>query len=671
MDGTLAVLRRSSLPAARGDRIAARKRKAVAFVAVLACLLIPAAGAAPATAETATYSATQTIPVPPASNFAGSGGGDGWAVAMSENAVYNVFHHEFYIGVACHLQSNAEACSGYPKTVTEPGGTGFRSQPQPGLYLDQHTGKLYVFATRETDQTGGVVCIDTASEAANPFCGFTALTGSGEAPFTTNRGISGLSNPMLIGTHLYSFNFAEGPQSGDKNELTCFDVGTDAACAGQPFGVTIPAGNVTTQGNEPIGETAAIAGKAIIPMEIDGASWLACFDDASQTSCGGHWPVKLAFPYVSSYGAPFPLLSTNGTTTGLCLPTGTDQCFNLEGESAGTPEHMSEAIPGTEEWNGPGLVLGPRVYVPNGEGDEVDCFDYSTGKACANFPKQMENLGLLYTVNADPQRPSCIWVNADDGSAQIQDFDAYTGKECGEGTLRALASQFVVPQPQCTPASYVSLQVLRPARETYSSGSVAFADGDGNLIPGLEERQLDGTGTAGLGGLELNTPTGLPQFLITLNGAGKVGSVEIKLTWTADYNATCIGPNTTVTAPAPPPPPPPATSAVLATKTATPAKGTASIASLRGCIARTSYLASVHGTSISSVTFKVDGHTVKVLHKPTGKNTYSARIAVRSGSTHHVTMHVVFSGSSKTAAKTLHQTVARCAVRHVLPRFTG
>ena len=110
---------------------------------------------------------------------------------------------------------------------------------------------------------------------------------------------------------------------------------------------------------------------------------------------------------------------------------------------------------------------------------------------------------------------------------------------------------------------------------------------------------------------------------------------------------------------------------VLAAKTTAPAKGTASIASIRGCIARTSYLASVHGTSIASVTFKVDGHTIKVLHKPTGKNTYAARVAVRSGSTHHVTIKVVFTSSSKTATKTLHQTVARCAVRRSLPRFTG
>src|SRR5579871_6159767 len=271
-------------------------RKATAGAAGLLCLLALAFTASSALATTSTYTATETIPVPPASNFAGSGGGDGWAIALSEKAVYNVFHHQDYIGVACHLQSNAEPCEGWPKTITETGtGAGFTSQAQPGLYLDQHTGKLYVYATRLTDETGGVVCIDTTSSEADPFCGFTELTGKGEAPRTTSRQISGMSDPMLIGNHFYSFNFAAGTPSGDKDELVCFDISTDAACAGQPYTVALGPGAVTTNNNEPVGETAAIADKAIIPIDIEGSSWLACFDDATQKTCTGQWPLKLGF----------------------------------------------------------------------------------------------------------------------------------------------------------------------------------------------------------------------------------------------------------------------------------------------------------------------------------------------------------------------------------------
>jgi hypothetical protein len=685
MEGRLWVSRRRGRSAAMAVKSRTGNRMTVAFSAVLVCLLVLAVAAGSAAAELTTYSATETIPVPPASNFAGSGGGDGWAVALSETAVYNVFHHQSYLGVACHLQSNAEPCPEWPKTITEPGtGAGFTTQPQPGMYLDQHTGRLYVYATRLTDETGGVVCIDTTSSATDPFCGFTELTGKGEAPLTASRGISGMSIPMLIGKHWYSFNFAEGTQSTTENKLACFDVSTDQACAGQPYTVAIPAGTISTagHGNEPTGETAAIAGKTIIPLLVEGASWLACFDDATQSSCAGKWPVKLGFNYTASYGSPFPLLNAAGKTTGLCLPTGTDQCFDLEGESVETPAGMPAAIPATEEWNGPGLVLGPRVYVPNGNTNQVDCFDYSTDKGCANFPKSFTGLDLLYTVNPDPQRPTCIWVNSDEGNDQIQNFDAYTGEACGEGTIRVLGSQFVVPAPQCTPASYISLQVLRPARGTYTTGSVAFDNGDGEPI-GLEERALDETGTVSLAGLELNTPTGLPEFLFTLNGeSGKVGSVEVKLTWMADYSASCIGEHTTATEPTPTPvpetkPTPPAQPAPTPTpapKGAVLAFGSARLAnSARACVASSSYLASVNGKNIASVTFTLGGHKLKTLSKANSHGSFSLRVPVKAGRVEHLSIHVAYTSATSNHGQTINKTLARCAAapHHAKPRFTG
>lgn len=530
--------------------------RAAAVVPVILLLCGLTAGAAPASAETATYSATQTIPVPPASDFAGSGGGDGWAVALSESAVYNVFHHQSTLQVACHLQTNATACFS-PETIRDSEGHDFSTSGQPGLYLDQQTGKLYVYATRTSDSTAGVVCIDTTIAVSNPdpFCGFTTLTPSGEAPLVI--GISGTSAPMLIGHNWYAFSYSNGVgQSGAKNTLLCFDVSTDAACAGQPFAVSIGSGTVTD--SEPSPATAVIGTKVVMPLSIGGENRLACFDDATDESCAGHWPVKLgAISYAGVQGAPFPLLSGAGTLTGLCIPTGTDQCFNLEGEATATPAGMGSVITASSPWNGPALALGPRIYVPNGtvngSAGVVQCFDYSTDAGCSGFPKSFgtsSELSYLYTVNADPQRPTCIWVNANGGTHQIQNFDAYTGQACGQGVIRALASQFVVPTPQCRPLSYESVQVVQPPRTEYTSGTVAFDDGDGNAIPGLPERTLDETGAASLAGMELNTPTGLPQFLFTLTGgSGKVGAVEMKLTWTGSYASECVGAHTTVVPP--------------------------------------------------------------------------------------------------------------------------
>jgi hypothetical protein len=123
----------------------------------------------------------------------------------------------------------------------------------------------------------------------------------------------------------------------------------------------------------------------------------------------------------------------------------------------------------------------------------------------------------------------------------------------------------------------------------------------------------------------------------------------------------------TTTSPAPTP-----LASVLPSKAAVAPKGAARAASVRGCIARSSYLALVHGTSIASVTFTLDGHRIKTLRKPTSHGGFALRVNVKPGRAHHLAMRVVFTASSKTAATTLRRTLARCAARKVAtPRFTG
>ncbi len=540
-----------------GSRVAAtallRRLVEPVTVAVVLFVLLPAAAVAD-TGQTATYSAIESIPVPPASSYSGSGGGDGWAVALSSTAVYNVFHHSTVLTVACHLQSDASPCWS-PETITDGSGSNFATSGQPGLYLDQNTGKLYVFATRASDATGGVVCIDTAQADTNPnpFCGFTALTAAGDAPLGSQYDNSRLSDPMQIGSRWYSFNYVDGAgQSGAMNELLCFDLTTDQACAGQPFAVDLGTGNASLQSWPSEPPTAAIGSQLIIPINFGGTDELACFDASAQGSCTGSWPVATGISSGgdSAPGPPFPLLDATGQLSGLCLPTGTDPCYTMDGGSTLTPTGMSSVIGASDPWNGPALVLGPRVYVPNGNSNTVQCFDYSTNASCANFPMSLNNLGYLYTVSPDPQRPTCIWVNADNGSAQIQNFDAYTGGACGQGPIRVLASTLVAPRQTCVPYSYSSIQVLSPSPSTYTSGAVAFEDPDGNPIPGIADESLDNNGSASLTGLSLNTNIGLPEFLITLTGSsGMPTSVDVKLTWTGTYDPSCIDPGATATGP--------------------------------------------------------------------------------------------------------------------------
>ena len=457
-----------------------------------------------------TYSNTETIPVPPASSYGGSGGGDGWAVAVSSTEIFNAFHHSAILQIACHLQTNASPCWS-PVTITDASGDNFATSGQPGLWLDQATDRLYVFATRTSDDTGGVVCVDTAEAQTNPdpFCGFTALTSIGDSPQTD--GISAISDPVVIGNDWYAFNYVtDSSESGTQNKLLCFNLSSFGPCASQPFSLGIGSATVSDSAYPPPA-VSGIASNVIVPITLNSNDVLECFNGVSETMCSGSWPIKLGFSYDSDYGAAFPLMTASAQITGLCLPSPGDPCYGLSGNVVSSPSGLSAAISPTSGWNGPAFLLGPRAYVPDGINNSVECYDFDLGVSCANFPKPLSNLDLLYTVNPDPARPTCIWVNSDNGQDQIQNFDAYTGAACGQGAIRVLASNLVAPGSECVPTHYTTLQVLSPPPNAYTSGSVSFEDADGNPIPGIPAQTLV-SGSIDLSSLNLNTTIGLPEF---------------------------------------------------------------------------------------------------------------------------------------------------------------
>lgn len=521
------------------------------LVAGLSAALSSAALAA--TASATVYTATQTTAIPPASSFSASAGGDGWDISLSNDRVFNVFHHAYETTVACHEQADASICAGYPKTVRDAQARDFRTSNQSGTYLDRRTGKLFIYAVR-SDSTTGVVCFDTTVAATGDgFCGFTALSGAGEGE------AGAVSGQMVAGNRLYAFNYvssqAAGGTSGTgaQNRLLCFDLATESACAGQPYAVDVGAGSSGgSYGRNP----AAIAGRIVIPVTMGGVDRLACFDTATQANCAGSWPAAAPSGYVGSNGSPFPLLSANGTATGICLPTTGAPCLALDGTSAATPSGMSTAITASSPYNGQAVTIGARVYVANGNENgysgAVQCFDYSTSASCSGFPKTFTNLYYMYTVNRDPQRPTCLWVNADNGSGQIQSFDAFTGGACGRGATRVLTSAIVVPQERCYPTGYASIQVTDPAPGSYTGGTVQVADAGGNPIPGIATQTLDANGAVDLSALSIPASAGLPQFVIELTGAPTATQVTVKLSWNAVYDPTCVGPDTTAEAPAPP-----------------------------------------------------------------------------------------------------------------------
>ena len=524
---------RAVLPGGKG-RCAIPSRLHTPLAAAL-CSVLALVTAQAASAVTVTYTSIETIPVPPASSYAGAGGGDGWDVSLSSTEVFNVFHHNGGLFVACHKQSDASAC--YPtRMITDDGGVGFRSSSHSGTYFAQANGKLWVYATRQ-DGTAGVVCVDTTTAAVdtNPFCGFVALTAVGDGGIT--------SVPMRVGNHLYAFNYFNGTPTGDRDKLLCFDTSTEAACGGQPFTVDIGAGAVSV-GTFPVPATAVIGDQVIIPIYTGGTERIACWDDSLQDNCAGSFPLSPGIGYAGNFGSPFPMLDPSGGVTGFCLPTSNDPCFTLTGASTATPANMTTAVGPTDLWNGPAVTLGPRVYLATGFSNTVRCYDYSTSASCTNFPHSTPGAGFIYTVNPDPQRPACIWINADNGAAQIQNFDAFSGGGCGQGAIRVLSSQFIVPQEKCNPSAYKKLEILDPARADYTDGTVGFADSSGNPIPSIPDKPIDGSGADDLSGLGLEALHS-PQFLITLNTvSGTPTQVVVRLTWQATFDPDCIGDDT-------------------------------------------------------------------------------------------------------------------------------
>jgi hypothetical protein len=514
-----------------------------AATTIVCCgLTLATAGTASASEQTQ-YAGTETIPVPPASNFAGSGGGDGWAVGLTSDRVYNVFHHQDATTVACHNQSDASTCWSSPRTITDGSGDNFSTSIAPGLFVDQNTGHLYVPVVRTSDNVAGVLCIDTTqpdSAADSAFyCGFTALTPAGQGS-NGAADANGLSDPVQIGSDWYFMDEVPGAPVGAEDQMLCFDLATQAACANQPYPVDLGGAVYSPMSySYPIGA----AGSRIFVQVVGPTDKLACFDTSNPTvgTCGGSWPVTVS----GGQGAPYPLLDGSGNVLGVCDPLSTIACFDLSGASVATPPGMASAISGTYQYNGPAVIIGPRVYVPEASNNAVGCYDYAASAGCSNFPKSFQNLGLLYTVNQDPQRPACIWVNADDGSQQIQNFDAYSAGPCGQGPVRTLVSQFVNSGTQCAPSSFQSLQILAPAN---AQGTVSFEDGSGNAIPGASPRNIGPNGMVDLSGLALNQSS---QLLIDLtNQQAAPSSLQLKLVWTAPYDTTCIDDDDAVTNPA-------------------------------------------------------------------------------------------------------------------------
>jgi len=108
-------------------------------------------------------------------------------------------------------------------------------------------------------------------------------------------------------------------------------------------------------------------------------------------------------------------------------------------------------------------------------------------------------------------------------------------------------------------------------------------------------------------------------------------------------------------------------------RTARPGRGSAALRGPRACPRTASVSATVTGRQIRRVTFLVAGRRVKTLTRADARGRFVLTLrtaSLRRGDT-SVVARVEFAAASRTRARTLRLTIARCAASAASPRFTG
>ncbi len=308
--------------------------------------------AVPAGATTASFSSTATVSPPTPNQYSGSAGGDGWGLAFTRGNVYNVFHHQDTLQVACHVQADGSNCPGYstPLTITDSSPNGlyrndnFATPAQSTVWINQTSGRLYAYATSHHNSghgTAGVVCVDTTSNSSNPFCGFTPLSSYFDAPLQS--GYSAISDAVILDSKFYAVNFYSTEAAVAANDTTttntmmCFSLVTFTPCASQPYAIAFGTSSLTLPSGP--GPTIATAGTRIIvpyftsSTALTDGNRITCFDTATNDVCSGTWPINdPAGLGVTTYGqGQMSAISCPPTDIALqtCTAVGYNQLTNL------------------------------------------------------------------------------------------------------------------------------------------------------------------------------------------------------------------------------------------------------------------------------------------------------------------------------------------------------
>lgn len=467
-----------------------------------------------------------------AASFSGSGGGDGYNVAIGNNKVFNMYHHQDGTAtVQCHTFTG-DLCA-----TSELALDGYSTNHASSVYTDDTSGKVYGFVMRDSDAHFGVLCFDFSVEPAVG-CGFTELetVGAGEG------NMQDIGSSSQDGDIIWSI-------SGDGGQLLCFNVATGVACPDNGWGTSYSGFAFDT------GRVTAVDGKVFWTL----SSAFGCYDSVANGLCNGANPITLTD--TANRHAPLPVENTTGTLLGAC-DIFTEQCIDTDGATFtmdtdlqnffNAQDDVSELAKLnaaqftyvdnrfyylTQDTPDPDLSTNPSAEAENWTFYGVNCYDFATEAACAGFDGlNREGITRVYTVSSDSQTPGCVWVNSDSGT--IVPLDAETGEiGCDLGNpIVELPYDAVTPRMSCVEEGRVtaweSIKVNVPAGVVLADTRLSFYDSEGVAVDGYTDLIPNASGLIDLAGLTSDETGTQPSIRIDAGDVSDALADEITATVT-------------------------------------------------------------------------------------------------------------------------------------------
>ncbi len=440
--------------------------------------------------------------------FTGNSGGDGFDVTLAGRYVYNAFHHGA-LTLDCHVADTGLPCWGGPKSVS-----GYTTNNYSHVSWNK-AGKLWTWVKSDSTGEAGFACTTLAGNLCPKQFVPVTSHGSGYGSYTWMGTVS------QAGSKIYGITY--------PGKLACFDMSTEATCAGNGFETETSA---TTAGDgQGSFSVSALNGR----VYYQAGSTLGCFNPTTVSSCGTlalsdekNYPPS---PYLASAAEAISLGVTAGSVIGACaLATDVQRCISFDGTELTLPAELSSwrASHSIPFWNTQGAgqwaLSGARLYLNQGPSTsattEVFCFDWGTRAACSGFDGS--DVGVrIYALVADTYDSNCIWSNGD--AALIKAFNGTTGVVGCENTNVSVvfSGSDVAPRLSCSDVGQVRSwdEAKLTSKEAYAF-TVEASDGGSSvkhsfkgLVAGATEQPTapEGNSAGQSGWFSFSDPT-LPGF---------------------------------------------------------------------------------------------------------------------------------------------------------------